>query len=238
MLYLFYGTDTNASREKVRTLTERLRESGGFFERVTADTFEKDALLSRIEESGLFAGDIITVLDGVCTNKDAEEALAETAKDLALSPNAFVVIEEKISKKIADACKEAGAYIAVSNGKEKKKEWGDTSIFSFADAYARGDRKSAWALFFTLRENGARDEEIIGTLFWRLKTMLLAKTAKSADEAGLKPFAFTTARRLAEKYTREDIQKKMDDIVALQYEARRASGDVGIALERLILRRD
>lgn len=237
MLYVFYGTDTDASREKARALVERLRgeTNEGFFERITADTFEREALTSRIEEAGLFSGDIVTVLDGVCANKDAEETLTDLAGDLALSPNAFVVIEEKISKSVADACEDAKAHVTVSQGSKKEKEWGAAPIFSFADAYARGDRKNAWTMLATLREGGARDEEIIGTLFWRLKTMLLAKDARGAEETGLKPFVFTTARRLAEKYAREDIQKKMDDIVALQYETRRMSGDTAIALERLVL---
>ena len=236
MFYLFYGTDTGTTRAKARALIERLRGDGdGFFERVTADTFDREALLSRTEETGLFAGDIVTVLDGVCVNKEAESALADMIKEIALSPNAFILIEEKISKSLIDACEIAGANIAVSGGTKKETEWTQAPIFSFADAYARGDKKNAWTMFTTLRENGAREEEIIGTLFWRLKTILLAKTAKSADEVGLKPFVYTTAKRLSEPYTKEDIQKKTDEIVALLYDTRRSSGDATVALERLIL---
>ena len=39
------------------------------------------------------------MLDGVCENKEAEAVLIQKAKDLALSPNAFILIEEKVSKK-------------------------------------------------------------------------------------------------------------------------------------------
>ena len=236
MLYIFYGTNTEVSRERARALIERLRgDSRGFFERITADTFEPDALSARANESGLFSGDIVTMLDGVCENKEAEAVLIQKAKDLALSPNAFILIEEKVSKKIADACEKAGASITVSGGEKKEKGWTETPIFSFADAYARGDRKNAWTLLITLRENGARDEEIIGTLFWRMKTILLAKISASADEAGLKPFVYGVARKLSEGYTKEELQKKLDDLIVLRHETWRISGDLGVALECLVL---
>ena len=165
MLYIFYGTNTNVSREKARALIERLRgDEGGFFERVTADTFDPAAIAARVEESGLFSGDIITVLDGVFSAPEAGEDVERMAKDLALSPNAFVLIEWKMSKKFIDVCENVGAVVTHSELAKKGKEWEDKPIFSFADAYARGDKKTAWALLGKLRMEGARDEEIIGTL--------------------------------------------------------------------------
>lgn len=236
MFYIFYGTNTEVSREKARTFIERLRgDEKGFFERVTADTFDKDALLARVEESGLFSGDIVTVLDEVCALPEAEEAVENMVHDFALSPNAFILIEQKLSKQFLGACEGAGAIITHSEGAKKGKEWEDRPIFSFADAYARGDKKTAWALLEKLRAEGAHDEEIIGTLFWRMKTIFLAKICRSADEAGLKPFVYGGALRLAEGYTKEELQKKLSDMIILRHDTWRNSGDLGVALERCVL---
>ena len=100
MLYIFYGTNTDLSREKANELIKRLRgNEGGFFERVTADTFDENALVARVEESGLFSGDIVTVLDGTLVVPGAEEVIERMIKDLTLSPNAFILVEQKLSKK-------------------------------------------------------------------------------------------------------------------------------------------
>ena len=235
MFYIFYGTDTETSREKARALVTRLRRGGGFFERMTADTFDPEALAARVKETGLFSGDAVTVLDGAFAYSGAEEILADMAKDIALSPNAFVLIEQKISKKCIDACEGAGANIVVSDEKKKGRGWEEKTVFSFADAYAKGDKKNAWMLLEVLRTEGARDEDIVGTLFWRIKTMLLAKECGSAEEAGLKPFVYTSAKRLLQEQTKEDLQKKMDDLIVLRHETWRNSGDIGVALECLVL---
>ncbi len=236
MFYIFYGTNTDVSREKANELIKRLRgDEGGFFERVTADTFDPDALSARVEESGLFSGDIVTVLDSVCAAPEAGEVVETMIKEFTLSPNAFILIEQKLSKKFIDSCEDAGAIITHSEGAKKGKEWEDKPIFSFADAYARGDKKTAWALLEKLRAEGTRGEEIIGTLFWRLKTMFLAKISRSAEEVGLKPFVYGGARRLAEDYTKEELQEKLGDLVTLRHETWRNSGDLETALEKFVL---
>lgn len=236
MLYIFYGINTGISREKARALVTRLRgDEKGFFERMTSDTFDPDALIARADETGLFSGDIVTVLDGVLAASGAEETLKQAAKNLALSPNAFVLIEDKLPKGFIDACENVGAVVTYSDGAKKGKEWEDRPIFSFADAYARGDKKEAWALLEKLRADGAREEEIIGTLFWRMKTMFLAKISRSADEGGLKPFVHGTAKKLAEGYTKEELQEKLGDLITLRHETWRNSGDLETALERFVL---
>jgi len=236
MLYIFYGNDTVTSREKARVLIERLRgDERGFFERVSADTFDSNSLDARIEEIGLFSGDMVTVLDGILSAPGAEEMLENRAKDFALSPNAFVLIDEKLPKKIIDECEECGAQVTHSEKAKRGKEWEDRPVFSFVDAYAKGDKKSAWALLEKLRAEGVREEEIIGTLFWRIKTMILAKTHDSAEGASMKPFVYGSARRLASGYVKEELQKRLEDIVILRHETWRNSSDIGIALEQFVL---
>lgn len=237
MLYIFYGTDTDMVREKVRTFTKRLREGrDGFYERVTADTFDYDALKSRAREAGLFSGDSLTVLDEVCAVSGAGEIIADAAKDLVASSNMFVLIEKNLTKRDTDAYTSAGADISVFNKKKEEGAWGGKTIFSLADAYVCGDRREAWTLFRRARDEGARDEEITGTLFWRVKTMLLAKTHNGAEDAGLKPFVYTVAKRLVVEHTKESLQKKLCDIISLHHDTRRKSGHLETAIEKFILK--
>jgi len=65
--------------------------------------------------------------------------------------------------------------------------------------------------------------------------MILAKTHDSAEGASMKPFVYGSARRLASGYVKEELQKRLEDIVILRHETWRNSSDIGIALEQFVL---
>lgn len=237
MLYIFYGTNIDASRKNMNALVETLRAETpeAPYERVIADQFDLDATRSRAGEIALFSPRTITLLDGLPEDKDIARSLAEMADDLARSKNIFVVVSEKIGKDLLDASKNAGAEIVLSDEKNRLKEWGGGTTFALADAYAKGDKKNAWVLFQNAKSEGARDEEIVGVLFWRVKTMFLSTICRSAEEAGLKPFVFQTAKRLSVGKTGMEIKKMLEDIVFLIHNTRRNSEHLDVAIEKLLL---
>lgn len=237
MLYIFYGTNIDASREKMNALIDTLRAEtpDAPYERMTADQFDLDVIRSRAEEIALFSPRTITVLDGVLEGKDAAESFVKIAGDLARSENIFALFAEKIGKDLLDACKSAGAEIVLSDTKNRSKEWSGGTTFALADAYVKGDKKNAWVFLQNAKAEGARDEEIAGALFWRVKTMLLAVTCRSAEEAGLKPFVFQTAKRLSAGKTEREIKKMLGDIVSLIHNTRRNSEHLDVAIEKLLL---
>lgn len=237
MLYIFYGTNTDASREKMNALVDTLRAEtpDAPYERMTADQLDFDAIRSRAEETALFSPRTIMVLDGIFEEKVTAESFVEIVGDLARSENVFVVVAGKVGKDVLDACKSVGAQIALSDTKNKSKEWSGGTTFALADAYVKGDKKNAWVFFQNAKAEGARDEEIAGALFWRVKTMLLAVACRSAEEAGLKPFVFQTAKRLSVGKTEREIKKMLGDIVSLIHDTRRNSEHLDVAIEKLLL---
>jgi hypothetical protein len=72
-------------------------------------------------------------------------------------------------------------------------------------------------------------------LFWQIKTLRAALVAKSAEEAGLKPFAWSKAKRFLSKWTSETLEKASISLVALYHDARRGEHHLETGLEKWIL---
>jgi len=111
----------------------------------------------------------------------------------------------------------------------------DFNIFSLGDALGKRDRKNLWILYEKAIASGISPEEIHGTLFWQVKSMILSKSAKDAEEAVLKPYVFKKSNSYAKNFTSEELFAISSKLVDIYHEARRGVHDFGIALELFIL---
>lgn len=236
MLYVFYGTDREVSRERMREELARIQkeDKNAPYERLEKESWNVDIARARAEDKPLFSSSATIVIDGILDDAATRDDLASLLPIFAESENNFLIIAGPLIKDVEkEVVKHATKSVVSKKEKEAWKSGGAT--FSCVDAVAAGDKKNAWTHLILAREEGTSDEELIGALFWRFKTMLLAKVSVNADEAGLKPFVFGTAKRLGTKYTKEDIKKVLDRIVEMLYQTRRSSGDVSVALESFVL---
>jgi len=236
MLYVFYGTDRETSRERMRVELSRIKkeDTEAPYERLEKESWNVDIARARAEDKPLFSASATIVIDGVLDDPSTRDELVSLLPIFAESENNFFIISGPLVKDVEkEVVKHATKSVVSKKEKEAWKSGGAT--FSCVDAVAAGDKKSAWTHLIQARDEGTSDEELIGALFWRFKTMLLTKVSTSADEAGLKPFVFTTAKRLGTKYKKEDIQKVLDHIVGMLYQTRRSSKDVSVALESFVL---
>jgi len=234
MLIVYTGTDTVAVRAKAHEHADALADRGATVDRVEAEACTPDLLRDRIGAQSLFerAAPGVLLLDTPSEKAGALDAVLGYAGELAESPNIFILLEGKLlaapSKKLKAATKE---FHEVKGGAAPER----FNVFALADALSRRDKKSLWVLLVQARHAGLAAEEIAGTLFWQLKVMRLAERAKSAEEADLKPFVYSKAKRALTQFAPGELDRRSRTLISLYHDARLGLCDMELALERGVL---
>jgi DNA polymerase III delta subunit len=253
MLYVFHGSDTHTTLTKATSLVASLRakKPDASYVRVEAGQWTPSIIEEHLGGQGLFSNKYIIFLDRVTENAEAKEQLPEFIEALKESSNIFILLETKLNAELKKAV-EKYAEKVVECGKEDKVGAGaggsfgngaagsfgksdDFNVFALADALGSRDRFKAWSLFRQAIDAGVQPENISGTLFWQMKSMMLAREAKSAGEAGVSPFVFTKAKKHAGNYSKEELQNLATSLITIYHEGHRGRGDIELGLERMML---
>lgn len=236
MLYLIHGSDrdkTLAKKDELLSVLRGKRPDAEVFI-LDAETFTIPKLESLYSSQGLFEQKHIVVLDTLLPQKNIKEAVLESLLHLAESSSVFLLLDGALDVKTA-AQIEKHAAKTFSFGEKKKAEWGNTINFLIADAFGGKDRKNAWVLFQKAMRAGSSAEEVHGTLFWQVKTILLAKKTKSAEEAGLKPFPYGKAVRFAKNFTEGELEEILSRLVDMYHGIRMEGGELEVEMEKFLL---
>ncbi len=234
MLYVFTGGDAVAVRARARECIDARAVLGARVERLGAEECTPDALRERANSQSLFGADgerDTIVLDAPSERADALAAVLTCAQEIADSPHTFVLIDTALPAASARELKKVAAEYHEIRSAAKK----EFNIFSLADALARRDRKSLWVLLQRARAAGCASEEIVGTLFWQMKTMRLATLTASTDEADLKPFVYEKAKRGARNYGKDELAALSRGLITLYHDGHLGRTDMDLALERWAL---
>lgn len=235
MLYVFHGTDMQKARAKLRELVAALKgkKPDAAHIKISAENWSESALDEAISSQGLFSDKLIVQIDRVLEHPEAGEALLRRAGEMGSSPNIFVLIEEEL---------EADLLALLEKNAEKVQEYAapskferEVSAFALGDAIGRKDKKMAWVELQKLRLAGLAPEEIHGTVFWQIKSMLVAALSKDEKESGLKPFVYKKSKGFAANFTLEKIQDMSSALVRMFHEAHRGSTTLADALEMFVL---
>ncbi len=230
MLYVLTGSDADAIKKRVAALSKgyelvRFGEGGEPLARA----------LGYIGARGLFAPKIALLLDRPSESEEGKALIEEHAKDFAEADMPIIVIETALNAAQKKAFGK-GTEIEEFEGKIKE-ETPPPSVFALTDAFAAGDRKKSWILFRQLIESGSAPEEIHGALSWQARAMVLASKTKSADEAGLKPFVYSKAKRTVSKMTDEQTENISRELVSILHASRMGGGDLEDLLEAFLLKK-
>ena len=245
MIYFFHikkgastKVDTSISFKKASALAAELKKKkpdAGFFT-VTDENWNEEQIKEYVGGQGLFSNKYIVLIKGVFSKKEVKEAFLEKIKEMAESPNIFIVAEGVIDaaslKKIEKYAEKIQEFEAGESKSVQKEEF---NIFDIADALGARDKKMLWTLYRKAIDSGKVPEEIHGILFWQAKSIALAGMTKSADEAGLNPFVYGKAKRYAGNYSKEEIEELLNSLVSVYHDAHRGLHDFETALEVLIL---
>ena len=234
MIYFLYG-DSNKIFVKSNDLIETIikKNSDATFFKVNSDNFYDFNIEELIGGRSLFTGKQIIYLKRVFENIVIAESLVEKIKEISSSENIFIIAEEKLKKSIFNKIEKNSEKVQEFEIKKTilKKE---NNIFDLAGAFGERDVKKLWSLYQHKVKN-VRPEEIHGILWWQIKSILSASKSNNPVDSGLKPFVFQKAISYSKKYSKEELEKKSNDLINMIHESRRSGLDLNIALERFIL---
>jgi DNA polymerase III delta subunit len=192
---------------------------------------EKGIYADAIGGASLFGGEQVYLIDTPSTDEVMYEDTVNNLESFKESNNLFIVIEatllapeKKPFAKYADTIEE---FKAVATER--------FNSFALADALAARDKKSLWLLLNEAVLSGIAQEELIGTLWWQLKSLRLAAMTRSASEAGMKDYPYDKAKRALGKFKPGEIESLSHSLLSLQHMSRLGKRDLDLALERWVL---
>lgn len=245
MIYFIHGTDIDKAKAKARDLVDSLRKKkpdASFF-KIDADNWNPAAMEEYVGGQGLFENKFIILVDRIGEDKVRRDELIDAVGMMAESNNIFIVLEGKLDKvslgkieKKAEKTQEF-ALAGMGDGPVTKKNKGgdDFNIFALGDALGRRDKKQLWVLYRQAIDAGKSPEEIHGTLFWQVKSIVIASRAASAGDSGLAPFVYSKSKGFAANFSVGELAKLFDDLISISHDARRGMHELEVGLERVLL---
>jgi len=235
MLYLLYGTDFRKTRKNLHALTGALlkrRPDSNIFT-LTAETFSLGELEGFIGGQGLFAEKYIVVLDKCMEDKIIKDEIVGKLKDITVSENIFVILEEALDAKTLEKIKKQAEQTKEYEDKPKKKI--DGSFFAIADAIGARDKKRAWVEYEKAIQKGAVAEELHGIILWQIKSLILARDSKNQEESGLKPFVYSKSKGFLRNFQGNSLDNLYTELVESYHEAHRGNGSLEEKAEVILL---
>lgn len=230
MLYVLTGSDVMKAKARAAALTKgagtvRFGEGGEPFANA----------LGYVGASGLFEKKTALFFDRPLGDAEGKDLVLEHAEDFARAEMPVVIVEPALD---AAAKKVFSKHGEIEEFELKAEtETPPPSVFALTDAFASGDRKNSWILYRKLIESGSAAEEIHGALAWQARAMVLASKTKTADEAGLKPFVYTKAKRAASRVGEAGAEELSRELVRILHVSRMGGGNLEDLLEAFLLRK-
>lgn len=232
MLKVFFGNDTVKVRKEAFAQVEKGRLTGLAVESIDEDNYTSGCLADATGSVSLFGVKTLYVIDTPSSSQELYDAVIENLSAMAESTNEFVIIEGPLlaaeKKKFTKHAESIDEYKAAAETKFNN--------FSLADALARKDKRSLWLLWHEALLSGAAAPELVGIMWWQLKTLRLAALASSAEEAGLKDYPYSKAKRSLSNFKSGELESISHSLLALLHESRLGLNDLDVAVERWLLK--
>lgn len=230
MLAVFYGTDRTAVRNQAAAfLAEKTPNVG-------ADTLDGTnaivgELATLVDAQSLFGGIEAYIIDTPSASTEFETEVTEHLAAMAASQNVFVVLESGL---LAAARRQYERHaIEMQEFAAQKPERFNT--FAIADALAKRDKKNLWVLLHEARLSGLRPEEIVGMLWWQLKSLRLAAVTSHATEAGMKDYPYKKAKSSLRNFNEGEIEALSHRLLKTYHEGHQGLVDMDLKLEEWVL---
>jgi DNA polymerase III delta subunit len=232
MYLVFTGGDRLKIRDSVTKYIEKNMPAGATLSTIDEGVFEAGQVTNALGANSLFGGEEWFVFDNPSENNDFNEEIKKNLKELSESSNTFLILEGAL---LAPEKKSYAKYATevVEIKAEKKNRF---NAFVLADALANRDKKKLWVLLQEAKLEGIRDEEIVGILWWQLKSLRLASLTNQASEAGMSDFPYSKAKRALTKFKAEEVNKLSQQLLELYHDGHAGVRDMDNSLEQWILK--
>jgi DNA polymerase III delta subunit len=231
MYTVFFGTDRTKVRDQATAYTEKNFPPDGTLTTFDSQSFVSGQIADALGATSLFGGAEWFVLDTPSGNPDFAEEVKTALKEMSESVNTFIILEEAL---LAPAKKSYGKFaVSMEEFTAQKNERFNT--FAMAEALAQKDKRQLWVLLQDARQAGLREEEIIGMLWWQLKSLRLAAVTNSAEEAGMKDFPYNKSKRALSTFAPGEVVILSQSLLELYHAGHSGQRDMDIALEQWVL---
>lgn len=233
MYLVFSGSDRLKVRDKATEYIDKNLPAGATLTTLDEGSFVAGEVLNALGANSLFGGEEWFVLDNPSLNDDFYEETKKTLKEIGESNNTFLILEGNLlapeKKSYSKYAKEIFEF--KSEGVER------FNTFAIAEALANRDKKKLWVLLQEARLEGLRDEEIIGMLWWQLKSLRLVALTKNSTEAGMKDFPYNKSKKALVKFSAGEVDKLSQQLLELYHAGHAGVRDMDNALELWVLER-
>lgn len=231
MLYIFYGNGAVAVRQKAFLFVVAQEALGFKLERIEGENYVQGTCTDIASSVSLFGEKTIYLLDTPSSDTMFNEEVHDSLVLFKESSNIFVVIEEKLlapEKKIY--AKFAETIEEVASATEERY-----NAFSMADSLLQKDKKTLWLQLNDAKNAGLSSEEIIGTLWWQLKILRLAKVTKNAENAGMKEYPYNKAKRAISNFKEGELETLSRSLLRVYHDGHQGKKVTELALEKWVL---
>lgn len=231
MLHVYYGTDSNRVRADAFAELTAAEDAGARVTRIDSDTYEAGMLENALGAASLFGETECYLVDSPQSVAELAEEVAACTPGMGESVNTFILIEGALN------AAERKSYEAHATRVEERKAPAAERFnpFGMADALARRDKRALWTQLQQARQAGLVEEEIIGTLWWQLKTLQLAAITRSAEEAGIKEYPYKKAKTALRSWQPEQLTATATALVSLYHAGHAGERPLDLALEQWVL---
>lgn len=231
MLHVYYGTDSDRVRERAFARAGEAETVGARVSRIDSDTYEAGMITNALGAASLFGGSECYLIDTPGSEATLAAEVAENVAAMGESANTFIVIEGALTA-AARKTYEAHASEVTEHTAATTERF---NPFQLADALARRDKRALWVLLQQARRAGLAPEELIGTLWWQMKTLRLAAITNSAKEAGIKEYPYKKARGALRSWPTEQLTERSVALLTLYHEGHSGQRELDLALEQWVL---
>ena len=116
-----------------------------------------------------------------------------------------------------------------------KKAGPNFNIFTLTEALATRDKKNAWILYRKALASGMVPEEIFWKLVWQAKSLLLAKSTKTAEDAGMKPYPYSKAKSALRNWQDGELEDLSRKLVVGYHACRLGEEEMETFVEKVLL---
>ena len=206
MIYVLTGNDFKKKNAYVEKISK-----GASLVVLENEDLDKENLLSYASSRSLFGEKSIILIDNFFKTK--LDLNKKELEEIVNSQNIFIFLEDKLLAVDFNKFKKI-ATVEDFIVKEKLLKGKSDINFSIADSFAKRAKFETWLLYKNAMSAGVLPEEISGTLFWKIKTMIL-----------------TTSRY----FSKEELKIISSKLVKLHHDSHLGKKDFVIGLEQFIL---
>lgn len=233
MLSLYFGNDVVQSRQTALNTVDTIVEKNTVtVHKIESGQFSVGLLTNMLGATSLFGGSELYLIDTPSEDEVFFEAILKVLPEMEESGNYFIVMEGTM---LAPEKKKFEKYTSVM---EEFKKTAETpfNVWAMTDALSSRDKKTLWVLLMDAKRAGLSAEEIIGTLWWQLKSVRLAGLTINASEAGMKDFSYNKAKRALRNFKEGEIEALSAGLLRVYHDGHGGVRDTDEGLEEWVLR--